>query len=40
LSHKRREHWVVEEPKTLQRDDLIKVVEQIEELVKRLFKIS
>ncbi len=40
MSHKRREHWVVEEPKTLQREDLIKVVEQIEELVKKLFKIS
>lgn len=40
ISHKRREHWVVDEPKALRREELVKVFEQIEELVKKLFKIS
>ncbi|MEJ5338530.1 MAG: low molecular weight phosphatase family protein [Aquificaceae bacterium] len=38
--HMRREHWVLEEPKTLKREDLSRLLEQLENLIRALFKIS
>lgn len=38
--HMRREHWVLEEPESLKREELLKLLQQIESLVKALFKIS
>ncbi|RMH80380.1 MAG: low molecular weight phosphatase family protein [Acidobacteria bacterium] len=40
ISHKRREHWNLEEPKSLKREELTSLVEQVESLVRELFKIS
>jgi len=40
VSHMRREHWVVEEVKLIRREELLKTLEQIEDLVKTLFKIN
>lgn len=39
-SHMRREHWVVEEVRLIKRGELLKTLEQIENLVKTLFKIN
>jgi hypothetical protein len=36
----RREHWVVEEVKLMRREELLKTLEQIENLVKALFKVN
>lgn len=38
--HLRREHWVVEEAKTLNVEELTKLLEHLENLIKGLFKIS
>lgn len=40
INHKRREHWVIEEPKSLRREEVLSLVEQVESLLKELFKIS
>lgn len=40
INHMRREHWVLEEVKSLKKEELSKLLEQIENLVKDLFKIS
>ncbi len=38
--HMRREHWVLEEPSSMKREELSRLLEQIENLVRNLFKIS
>lgn len=38
--HMRREHWVLEEPSTLKKDELLRLLEQLENLIRTLFKIS
>ncbi|MCS6998664.1 MAG: low molecular weight phosphatase family protein [Aquificaceae bacterium] len=38
--HMRREHWMLEEVKALRREELLKLLEQLEGLMKGLFKIS
>lgn len=38
--HMRREHWVLEEPRSLKREELLKLMEQLENLIRTLFKIS
>ncbi|MEN3028926.1 MAG: low molecular weight phosphatase family protein [Aquificaceae bacterium] len=39
-THMRREHWVLEEVKTLRREELLKLLEQLENLMRGLFRIS
>lgn len=39
-SHMRREHWTLEEVKTLDRHELLKLTEHIENLIKALFKLN
>ncbi|MFN7066039.1 MAG: low molecular weight phosphatase family protein [Aquificaceae bacterium] len=39
-THLRREHWTVEEAATLKKEELLKILEQIEKHVRELFKIS
>jgi len=38
--HMRREHWVLEEPSSMKREELSRLLEQIENLVRNLFRIS
>ncbi len=38
--HMRREHWVLEEPSSMTREELSKLLEQLENLIKTLFRIS
>ncbi|MCX8164659.1 MAG: low molecular weight phosphatase family protein [Aquificaceae bacterium] len=38
--HMRREHWVLEECHIPRREELIKLLEQVENLIRGLFKIS
>ncbi len=38
--HMRREHWVLEEPSLMKREDLSRLLEQLENLIRDLFKIS
>jgi protein-tyrosine-phosphatase len=40
ISHKRREHWVVEEPDSLKLEELEKTLLQIEKYMMDFFKIS
>jgi len=38
ISHKRRETWLVEEPYPLTKEELKKIIDKIEKLLKELFK--
>ncbi len=38
--HMRREHWVLEEPTSMRIEELSKLLEQLENLIKTLFRIS
>lgn len=39
-NHIRREHWNIEDVKSLRREELLKTLEQIEKQIKELFRIS
>ncbi len=38
--HMRREHWVLEEASSMTKEELSKLLEQLESLIKNLFRIS